>query len=135
MRRRRRRLAGVMLLLLAGLGTTLAVVVSLALLVDVRLGPATQADGSDGKTRWTVTRWDRAGAVLIHSARARGADWGPEQAAGSPDSGPGDRTTAWASQSADAGTEWLLLTFHRPVRDGELHVYENDAPGALFRVT
>jgi hypothetical protein len=43
--------------------------------------------------------------------------------------------TAWASQSADAGTEWLVLHFDTPVIPRELHVYENDAPGALFRVT
>jgi hypothetical protein len=83
-----------------------------------------------------VSRWDRAGAVQIESTRVRGLDWGPEQAAGEPDTlAPGDQTTAWASQSADGSPEWLIFTFAKAVVPRELHVYENCAPGALVRVT
>jgi hypothetical protein len=73
--------------------------------------------------------------VQIESTRARGLDWGPEQAAGEPDTiAPGDQTTAWASQSADGSPEWLILTIAKAVIPRELHVYENCAPGALVRV-
>ena len=69
--------------------------------------------------------------MQIESTRQRGLEWGPEQAAGEPDTlAPGDRVTAWASLAADAGTEWLLLHYDKPVIPRELQVYENDAPGA-----
>src|SRR4051794_5715361 len=101
-----------LLFLLLGLVTTLVVAVLLALLVDVRQGPQTTAERYGAAGRWTVSRWDRAGAVQIHSTRTRGLDWGPEQAAGPPDTlTPGDQTTAWASQSADGSPEWLILHF------------------------
>src|SRR3712207_6738472 len=129
----RRVLNRVVLLALLGLFTTVVIAALLALLADVRQGPATQSSGYDLKGRWTVSRWDRAGAVQIHFSRARGANWGPEQATGEPDSSPGDVVTAWASQSPDGGGEWLVLGFADPLVRGELRVYENNAPGALVR--
>src|SRR3712207_7995330 len=66
----RRVLNRVVLLALLGLFTTVAVAALLALLADVRQGPATQSSGYDLKGRWTVSRWDRAGAVQIHFSRA-----------------------------------------------------------------
>src|SRR3954467_14466471 len=103
---RRRPWKPALLFLLLGLVTTLVVAALLALLVEVRQGPQTSAERYEVGGRWSVNRWDRAGAVQIESLRVRGVDWGPEQAAGEPDTPtPGDRTTAWASQSADAGTE------------------------------
>lgn len=133
---RRRLWKPALLFLLLGLVTTLVVAVLLALLVEVRQGPLTTAERYGARGRWMVSRWDRAGAVQIESTRTRGLDWGPEQAAGEPDTlAPGDQTTAWASQSADGSPEWLILTFAKAVIPRELHVYENCAPGALVRVT
>jgi hypothetical protein len=133
---RRRLWKPALLFLLLGLVTTLVVATLLALLVDVRQGPQTTAERYGAAGRWTVSRWDRAGAVQIQSARTRGLDWGPEQAAGEPDTPTlGDQVTAWASQSADGSPEWLILHFENAVVPRELHVYENCAPGALVRVT
>jgi hypothetical protein len=123
-------------LLLLGAVTTFVVAALLALVLDLRQGPAASVQWFDGNHRWIVTRWDSAGATRVQSTRTRGLEWGPEQAAGEPDSpGPGDQVSAWASLLADGGTEWLILHFPEPVTARELHVYENHAPGALFKVT
>jgi hypothetical protein len=63
--------------------------------------------------------------------------WGPEQAAGAPDTWPqqGDIGTAWASRTPDGQKEWLLLEYANPVMAKEVHVYETFNPGAVYRVT
>lgn len=62
--------------------------------------------------------------------------WGPEQATGKPDTpGPGDKQTAWASQSQDDSDEWLMLEYKTPVWAAALHIYETYNPGAVVRVT
>jgi hypothetical protein len=133
---RRRLWKPALLFLLLGLLTTFVVAVLLALVVDVRQGPQTSAERYGSAGRWVVVRWDRAGAAQIESTRTRGVNWGPEQAAGQPDTlVPGDQVTAWASQSADGSPEWLILHFEKPVVPRELHVYESCAPGSLVRVT
>jgi hypothetical protein len=61
--------------------------------------------------------------------------WGPEQACGEPDcAGPGDKTTAWATEAEDAANEWLLLEYARTVRPTSLEVHENFEPGAVVAV-
>jgi len=64
-------------------------------------------------------------------------NWGPEQAAGPPDTWPlaGDRVTAWASLTEDAQDEWLLLEYAEPVIPHAVVVYATYNPGALGRVT
>lgn len=107
----------------------------LAATLDVQAGRTSSAQMYDGEDDWTVQRYDRAGAVLIHSTRARGLSWSPQQAAGAPDSlTAGDKVTAWASYGADTGTEWLLMEYAKSVMPAEVHVYENCSPGALFKV-
>jgi hypothetical protein len=136
---RRPRLLRTLPFLLLGLGTTIAVALILAASVAVQDGPVTQSQSFDDEEDWSVTRWDRAGAVLIHSVRtepARGAAWSPQQAAGAPDTpGAGDHASAWASLGQDNGPEWLILHYPDPVTPRELHVYENYCPGALVKVT
>jgi hypothetical protein len=64
------------------------------------------------------------------------ASWGPEQAAGAPDTpAAGDHGSAWATREEDAAGEWLLLEFAAPVRATKLEVHETFHPGALARVT
>ena len=66
---------------------------------------------------------------------AVGDDWGPSQATGAPDvKEAGDSPRAWASAAADAGHEWLEVTFERSVVVAEVRIRENDAPGAVARV-
>jgi hypothetical protein len=71
---RRRLWNPALLFLLLGLITTLVVAVVLALLVEVRQGPQTTAERYGTAGRWTVSRWDRAGAMQLQSIRTRGLD-------------------------------------------------------------
>lgn len=128
------RLALVFLLL--GLLTNIAVAWLLAALIDVELGKVVSAQQFDGQSNWSVTQWQRPGAMRVHSTRVKGFNWSPEQATGQPDTpNAGDQVTAWASRSSDGGTEWLLLDYAKPVTPREVHVYESYCPGALFKIT
>jgi hypothetical protein len=61
--------------------------------------------------------------------------WGPEQAAGPPDThGAGDLSTAWASLSQDGQDEWLLLEFAEAVDARAVEVHETFNTGAVHRV-
>jgi hypothetical protein len=62
--------------------------------------------------------------------------WGPEQAAGPPDTeGAGDFPTAWASLTADGQQEWLICEYAEAVMPTALVVHANDAPGSLEKVS
>ena len=72
------------------------------------------------------------GGVTNTSKRA----WGPEQAAGAPDTmQAGDISTAWASANPDGGEEWLKLEYERAVDIAEVRVRETYNPGAISKVT
>lgn len=61
--------------------------------------------------------------------------WSAMQAAGPPDTdADGDHATAWASKEADAGEEWLELTFDHAVRPAKVRVRETFNPGAVVKV-
>lgn len=63
-------------------------------------------------------------------------DWGPEQAAGPPDTEmAGDHPTAWASATEDDADEWLRLAYVPPVEAIGVLVVETFHPGAVVRVT
>jgi hypothetical protein len=62
-------------------------------------------------------------------------DWSAKQATGPPDSlDGGDARTAWAAKEADAGTEWLRLSYPLPVRMSRLRILENYVPGGVVAV-
>jgi hypothetical protein len=62
-------------------------------------------------------------------------DWSAKQATGPPDTlQGGDARTAWAAKEADAGTEWIHVTFPLPVRISKLRVLENNVPGGIVAV-
>jgi hypothetical protein len=73
---------------------------------------------------------------LTANQRAK-RQWGPEQAAGPPDTWPlsGDVITAWASLGEDDQDEWLLLEYAEPVRPQAILVYATYNPGAVSRVS
>jgi len=122
--------------LLLGLVTTVTVAWLLAVLEDVQQGRESSGNAFVDEVQWSVTRYDRAGAIQISSIRIKGANWSPQQAAGRPDTPSlGDQTSAWASQTPDGGTEWLILSYAKAVVPKELDVYESYSPGALFKVT
>lgn len=50
-------------------------------------------------------------------------------------SGTGGLGTAWASQRADSGMEWVIVEFPSTVRASGVHVYETLNPGAICRVS
>ena len=61
--------------------------------------------------------------------------WSPEQATGAPDTATaGDLPTAWASMHPDAGPEWLLVEFAKPVEVSEVRIRETFNPGAISKV-
>lgn len=61
--------------------------------------------------------------------------WSPEQATGAPDTAEaGDLPTAWASMHPDAGPEWLLVEFAKPVEVSEVRIRETFNPGAIAKV-
>ena len=63
-------------------------------------------------------------------------NWGPEQAAGAPDTfQAGDVPTAWASREPDGGEEWLKLEYEKSVDIAEVRVRETHNPGAVSKVT
>jgi hypothetical protein len=136
MKRRHPRLRLALAFVALGLVTTVAVAMCMTLLVDVEQGVASQAQAYIDEETWSVTRWDRPGAVRIKSVRLRGRDWGPQQAAGPPNTPRlGDQVSAWASSTSDGGSEWLILEYAKPVIPRRIDVYESNAPGALTRVT
>lgn len=66
----------------------------------------------------------------------QGADWSPERATGPKDVfALGDSVNAWATASADAGAEWLKLGYGEALPIKEIRIWQNDAPGAIARVS
>ena len=72
----------------------------------------------------------------LTSVQRQKRSWGPEQAAGEPDTSmAGDIVTAWASASQDGQEEWLMLEYQDFITPTAVLVYETYNPGALYRVT
>lgn len=62
--------------------------------------------------------------------------YGPEQAAGPPDSpAAADAQTAWASKSADGQPEWLTCYYPQVIDIHSIVIHENCCPGAISKVT
>jgi hypothetical protein len=62
--------------------------------------------------------------------------WSPEQATGAPDTLEAeDAPTAWTPMEPDAGNEWLLVRFERPVAIAEVRIHESLNPGAVRRIS
>jgi hypothetical protein len=90
----------------------------------------------------TARSWILSIAVLLLTALpleavgVLGEPWGPEQAAGAPDTPEAeDAPTAWCPLEPDAGTEWLLVHFEKKVSIAEVRVRESWNPGAVVRVS
>lgn len=63
-------------------------------------------------------------------------NWGPEQAAGEPDTlEAGDQVTAWASQAADGTQEWLVCEYAEAASPAEVVIHETFNPGAVHKLT
>lgn len=78
----------------------------------------------------------RAKPPLSPAPVGAGADWSPERATGPRDVFiAGDNVNAWATAQADKGAEWLRLTYREAMPVREIRIWQNDAPGAITRVT
>lgn len=78
--------------------------------------------------------FDFSGQVISGPGAKR--SWGPEQAAGAPDTlVAGDQSTAWASRSPDDSEEWLICEYETAVMLASVSVHETYNPGALYKVT
>ena len=65
-----------------------------------------------------------------------GANWGPEQAAGEPNTpNAGDAVTAWASASVDGQAEWLICHYEQEQKPESIVVHETYNPGAVTKIT
>jgi hypothetical protein len=124
--------------LLLGLVSTLLTAELCAVFMDLKAGQQASAEALIPDGYWTLSRWQRIGVMHYESVRKHGKtrSWAAEQAMGRPDSPKlADATTAWATAQADMGKQWLMLQYAAPVRATHVHVYENCAPGSLYRVT
>ena len=62
--------------------------------------------------------------------------WSPSEATGPPDTTTyGDLNTSWASRTADDSKEWLELEYDQSVVPDAILIHENNAPGAVTKVT
>ena len=134
--RRQRRLPGLLLLLLIGLGISVFISWTLAFFLDPLPDAIQSAEGVEHDRFWSVLVCDRIGGTWVASTRHRGADWSPHQATGQPDATGGrDDPAAWASLTQDGQREWLLLTYPKAVVPRLVRIYEIYHPGALDRIT
>ena len=61
--------------------------------------------------------------------------WSVDQVLGVPDTaGSGDKSTAWASKTADSQTEWLIVEFPSIEPISSVHIHETFNPGAVFQI-
>src|SRR5262249_35205340 len=80
--------------------------------------------------------WKESSGEQTPPPRRSARPWGPEQAAGEPDTTPaGDPTTAWAARTPDDQDEGLLLEYAQPTVPVAVIVHETYTPGALSRIT
>lgn len=81
----------------------------------------------DLTSQWAVS--------ALASSEYRATDYSATQATGAPNVGiHGDNARAWASKAADAGEEWLEVTFAEPVRAEGVRVIQSFNPGAIIRI-
>lgn len=97
-----------------------------------RVLPYLRSAISSARSPDLTTQW---AASARASSEYRATDYSAGQATGAPNvSRHGDNARAWASKAADAGEEWLELTFAEPVRAQGVRVVQSFNPGAIIRI-
>ena len=72
----------------------------------------------------------------IYELQNPGPRWDTSQATGPPNTpGSGDIQTAWASSMPDAGPEWLVLDYAKPVTAQSVEIHETYNPGAVNQIS
>ena len=81
-------------------------------------------------------QWAIAATASSSYGDATGTDrYAPSQATGAPNvDQESDNPAAWTSKTADAGIEWLDLTFAKPAFANGLRIRENEGAGAIVKV-
>ena len=80
----------------------------------------------------TTAQW---AATARASSEYRATDYGAGQATGAPNvTRHGDNARAWASKAADAGEEWIELTYAAAVSARGVRVVQSFNPGAISRI-
>jgi hypothetical protein len=98
--------------------------------------PRKEIGGLPGPTRLGFSGRDFVQTPIDPNAPPPKRGWGPEQAAGEPDTmQSGDISTAWAPHEPDGGEEWLKLDYEKSVDIAEVRVRETYNPGAISKVT
>jgi hypothetical protein len=97
---------------------------------------AAQAFGDTGAILQAMEAQEQSSPPQTQQGSNPGAiHWSPEQVLGEPDTmADGDRPTAWASRSPDAGPEWIEVDFADAVEPGGILVRETYNPGAVVRI-
>jgi hypothetical protein len=92
-------------------------------------------EDSDGTKHWAAKA--RASSIYGAGGGFNGnPPYAPSQATGEPDTpAAGDRPTAWTGATPDGRAEWLALEFETPEKAVEIVVYENNAPGAITKIS
>lgn len=86
---------------------------------------------NDPKGQWAIA----AEASSTYNDAKGTAGWSANQATGAPNVDKyADDGHAWAPKSPDAGIEWLVLTFPKPVHAEEIRVRESCGSGAVIKV-
>lgn len=134
-----RRARGLAVLFLVSILLTWAIALVMAFVTDPRRGAAAAGETVvNGTTHASIQTWESATSSYVESAWTFGFKraWGPEQAAGAPDThGQGDIQTAWASATPDGQPEWLSLRWSSPIEATGVSVYQTYNPGAISRIS
>jgi hypothetical protein len=86
---------------------------------------------NDPKGQWAIS----AEASSTYNDAKGTAGWSANQATGAPNVDKyADDGHAWAPKTPDAGIEWLVLTFPKPVHAEEVRVRESCGSGAVIKV-
>lgn len=102
----------------------------------ITAGDGTVLEGLTTEAARDLAQSIQAALLEATATQPGGPSWSPGQVAGAPDTeGHGDFRTAWASQDADGGTEWLQVGFERAVEVSEIVIHETFNPGALAKVS
>jgi len=88
----------------------------------------------DPKGQW-ATSASASSTYAADKAPASTDGYAPMRATGKPDvEHYSDNDNGWATETTDAGIEWLELGFAKPVNATEIRIRQNHAPGAIVKL-
>ncbi|MCY2953745.1 MAG: hypothetical protein NTU53_17465 [Planctomycetota bacterium] len=129
-------LCRMLVFLLIGGAVSVLVAWVLAVCLEIGVEETGSSAGVEHDRMWSLTAYDRFGAMRLVSLRQHGANWSPHQATGQPDATGGrDDVAAWASLTQDAQREWLVLTYPQAVVPRVVRICESYCPGAVDAIS